>query len=282
MLLATDATLDTVPALARKLAQQRPLGGEDLDHLRRVLGLSVATHGNRVPLIEQGDAATGVQIVLDGWACSYRRGPNGRRQITAFHVPGDVCDFNVLLTSAADLSVEALEGLRVARLSRGTLNLLAQQHPAITRGLWWESAASASVQREWMVSLGQRNARQRIAHLMCELFTRLRVVDLVEGDSAAVPLTQADIGDACGMTPEHTNRTLRELRDGGLCMLQDRRLTIPDWWKLVDCAGFDPAYLHFSRETERHVRARADASQSEAEPLISVLAEAAGARVRSS
>jgi CRP-like cAMP-binding protein len=238
--------------LARKFAQRQPLAREDEDHLARVLARNVASFGPRVPLVEAGEAPGGIQIVLEGWACSWRVAPNGRRQITAIHLPGDVCDFNVFMMKAADCGIEAVDAVRVARLSRSGLNELTRAHPAITSGLWWESLSSASIQCEWLVSVGQRNARQRIAHLLCELFVRLRAVGLTEGHTAHLPLTQSDIGDACGMTPEHTNRTLRELRDSGLCLLHERRLEITDWRGLVDCAGFHPYYLHFDREIERH------------------------------
>jgi CRP-like cAMP-binding protein len=246
-----DFANDADPPLARKLAQRAALGRDDLDHLARVLAQNVARFGNRVPVIEAGEAPGSIDVVLEGWAARYRIGPNGRRQILAFHLPGDVCEFNAFLMKGADASVEAIEGLRLARIGRSTLNQVAQTHPAITRGLWWESLGSASVAREWMVSLAQRNAHQRIAHLMCELFVRLRVVGCTEGDRASFPLTQADIGDACGMTPEHTNRTLRELRTRGLCSTQDRMLEIADWDGLAALAGFDPGYLHFDREIER-------------------------------
>lgn len=252
-MLRTQIPEAATPALSRKLAHHQPLSADDADHLRRLLALNVATFGTRVPLVEPGEVVGGLQVMLEGWACSWRLAPNGRRQIVAIHLPGDVCDFNMLLTTAADSGIDAIDSVRVARLSRSTLNALAQEHPAITRGLWWESAGAASIQREWLVSIGQRNARQRVAHLMCELFTRLKLVGLTHGGTALLPLTQVDIGDACGMTPEHTNRTLRELRDAGLCTLQDRELVVQHWWGLVECAGFHPGYLHCDGETARHV-----------------------------
>ncbi len=86
-----------------------------------------------------------------------------------------------------------------------------------------------AIQREWTVNLGQRTAIERVGHLFCELFLRLRCVGLTEGDSCALPLTQVELADALGLSNVHVNRTLQELRRAGLIVLKGGRLTIPDF-----------------------------------------------------
>jgi CRP-like cAMP-binding protein len=95
-----------------------------------------------------------------------------------------------------------------------------------------------------MTSIGQREAYPRIAHLLCEMMMRLRAVGLVNGSSCNWPITQAEIGDALGVTTVHVNRVLQQMRADGLVELKGDRLNIPDWEKLKKAGDFDPTYLH--------------------------------------
>ena len=60
-------------------------------------------------------------------------------------------------------------------------------------------------------------------------------------------MTQAELGDALGLSTVHVNRTLQELRGAGLITLKQSTLTVDDWDGLVEAAGFDPTYLHLVR-----------------------------------
>jgi hypothetical protein len=93
-----------------------------------------------------------------------------------------------------------------------------------------------------------------VAHLFCELFTRLEAVGLTRGTSCDLPLTQAELAEATGLSPVHVNRTLQELRGLGLIVLKDRLLTIPSFEALADAALFTANYLHLDHEG-RHLDA---------------------------
>src|SRR5881392_3043022 len=101
--------------------------------------------------------------------------------------------------------------------------------------------------------IGRREARQRIAHLLCELFVRMRAVGLTKGNSCQFPLTQSVLGDALGLSTVHINRSLMELRGLGLIILEKHGLTIPNLEKLEEYASFDPLYLHSSMSKTRNV-----------------------------
>ena len=186
--------------------------------------------------------------MVDGWACRYKTLPDGRRQIVAFFVPGDICDLNVYILSQMDHSLGAITRLSVADIGRDEMDALAGSSPRITQALWWESLVQASIQREWTLNIGQRTAYERIAHLLVELFLRLRSVGMTQGDSCDFPLTQTDLADATGLTSVHVNRTLQELRRNGLVVLERKRLTIPELQKLKDAAMFNANYLHLDHE----------------------------------
>ncbi|BBI49607.1 hypothetical protein HORIV_20280 [Vreelandella olivaria] len=102
----------------------------------------------------------------------------------------------------------------------------------------------ASIFREWLLNVGQREGYSRIAHVICELLLRLKAVGLVEGNSFHMPISQAELADATGMTPVHVNRVLQSLRNNGLIHTNRRQIIIPDWQKLQEAGEFDSLYLH--------------------------------------
>jgi DNA-binding transcriptional regulator LsrR (DeoR family) len=80
--------------------------------------------------------------------------------------------------------------------------------------------------------------------LLCELLVRLKAVGLAENDTYELPPTQSELGDALGLSTVHVNRVLQQLRSEGLIISNGKMLTIPDFPKLKQAVGFNPAYLH--------------------------------------
>jgi CRP-like cAMP-binding protein len=235
------------PHLAQKLRQFGGLSTVEASALHRLLAEKTQRVGAGIPLIEQGETPLDMHVVLSGWACRSRVAPNGRRQIVAFHLPGDVCDFSVFLMRQMDSTITALSDMRVASIGRTAMTAFTKHQPRVAQGLWWESLSAGSIQREWLVRNGQRGASERIASLICELAARLYVVGLADDEGFAMPLTQYDLADACAMTPEHTNRTLRELRQTGIVTVERGMVRFDDWDRLCALAAFEPSYLHFTQ-----------------------------------
>lgn len=206
------------------------------------------TFAEHADVIQEGDDPSHVNLILEGWACRYKQLDDGRRQIIAFFVPGDLCDTHISLLRAMDHSIAALTPVRAAEIPRATFDRMTDEYARVTKALWWDSLVAVAIQREWTVNLGQRTAIERVGHLFCELFLRLRCVGLTEGDSCALPLTQVELADALGLSNVHVNRTLQELRRAGLIVLKGGRLTIPDFAALQKASLFDPSYLHLDRE----------------------------------
>ena len=230
--------------LVRKLEQFAPLSATDRALLERVGGERVRHFAAHTDIICEGDRPRDVNLFLSGWACRYKQLVDGRRQIVAFFLPGDLCDHNVFILRKMDHSIAALTPVKVAELSRDAFERMMRDHPTITQALWWETLVNAAVQREWTVNLGQRNSSERMANLLCELFLRLRGVGLTDEDACDFPIKQSDLASATGMSTVHVNRTLQDLRAGGLLTLKGRRLTIPDLGALMRVGLFNPEYLH--------------------------------------
>lgn len=234
--------------IVRKLELFTRLSEEDKAILGRLATAHVRQIGAHEDVISEGDSPREINLFLSGWACRYKQMEDGRRQIIAFFLPGDLCDLNVFILREMDHSIGTITPVSVAEISREAFDEIAFHHPRVMQSLWWESLVNAAVQREWTVNLGQRSATERIAHLICELFLRLRSVGLTRENTCEWPITQVELADTTGMSAVHVSRTLQELRNLGLISLKDRHLTLPDLEGLMQLAMFNPNYLHLQRE----------------------------------
>jgi CRP-like cAMP-binding protein len=202
-------------------------------------------------VVREGDRPSRSFAVLDGFCCAFKMTGEGKRQIMAFYIPGDTPDFQTLHLPTLDHSIGTLTPCKLAFVQHEALNALCDDFPRIGRAFWRDTLINAAIFREWMTSIGQREAYPRIAHLFCELLTKMQAVGLADGHSFDFPITQGEIGDALGLSNVHVNRTLTQLRTDGLIEIRGSRVTIPDWEKLKATGDFDPAYLHLERERER-------------------------------
>lgn len=246
MLARTD--IETDQPLTRHLLAFTRLSQNDREIIDRTCRKSMRTFAPRQDIIREGEKPRAVNLVLEGWAHRYKQLEDGRRQILSFFIAGDLCDANVFILKQMDHSVAAISQLTVAEITQEDFEAMIEESPRIGQALWWSELVTTSIQREWTTNIGQRTAYERIAHLFCEMFIRLRAVGLTEGDGCDFPPTQTDIAYATGLTPVHVNRTLRQLREDGLVELRSRWLTVPDLGALMAAAMFNPNYLHLDHE----------------------------------
>lgn len=198
-------------------------------------------------LIRVGDRPEQVFLILDGWACRYKDLPDGKRQILAYLLPGDLCDPHVFIFEQMDHSIRAVGEARVAAIPKQVILDLTDRYPALARGFWWSALVDEAVSREWLVNVAQRDSYTRMAHLFCEIWLRMCQVKRTSGGTFALPLTQEQLGDTLGITPVHVNRVLQRLRAEGLVTTCRRQMTIHDIDALKAAAEFDSRYLHLER-----------------------------------
>lgn len=231
--------------LTRKLEAFGPLPEADRRLLDDVVR-KTRDYGAREDLIREGDTPQDVHLVLEGFACRYKLLADGRRHIMAYLVPGDFCDLHVFILRAMDHTIATLSPCKVVTIPRDRVLELTNR-PAIARALWWCALVDEATLREWLVNIGARSAERRIAHLLCELLVRLRVVGLADGGAYELPLTQTELADTMGLSNVHVNRVLQHLRAEGLITLKDRQLVVQDVPRLEAFSGFDPNYLHLGK-----------------------------------
>lgn len=234
-------------ALIRKLEQRDRLSDEEKRIVDEAI-VRVKDFAVDEDLVREGDRPTESILLLEGFAARYKGLADGRRQITAIHVPGDFVDLHSFLLHRMDHGVVALSPCRVGTVPHETLREITERYPHLARLLWLSTLIDGAIHREWLVAMGRRPAVSHTAHLICELFLRLQAIGRTEGNSFRLPLTQAELGDTLGLSTVHVNRTLQELRAAGLVTWRDQIVTINDWDGLAAMAEFDPAFLHLENE----------------------------------
>lgn len=224
-----------------------PLDSEDRAALSVLETGPVCVAEPRTDLAREGDNPTVIRLLVSGWACRYKDLPDGRRQILGFFLPGDFCDLNIYILSQLDHSIGALTQVRYFEIPPVKFQEVIDLRPQLLRALLWHELASSGIQREWLLSIGQRSPLERLAHLFVELYERLKSVGLTNGHSFDFPVTQHHLAEANGLSLVHVNRTLQEMRRAGLIELADRQLRIIDLDLLKKTAMFNSNYLHFNR-----------------------------------
>jgi CRP-like cAMP-binding protein len=243
-----------------KLEHGAELTDEDRAALDKAVG-DVRQIGANKDLIKEGDKPEHVHLILEGFAFRYKLLADGQRQIMAYLVPGDLCDLHVSILGEMDHTLGTLTPCKVAYVPRKTIDELTERHPRINRALWWATLVDEGTLREWLVSMGRREADQQMAHILCELLVRLQTVGLATENSYEFPITQEELGDTLGLSTVHVNRVLQRLRGDGLITLSEKRLTIHDVDRLKAFADFDANYLHLKqRPLRKQPEARAAAS----------------------
>ncbi|TGD95013.1 Crp/Fnr family transcriptional regulator [Methylobacterium nonmethylotrophicum] len=228
--------------IVRKLSAFGRLSAEERAALAG-LGTGAQRVEGRLDLLAEGAAPESAVLILEGVACRYRHRRSGARQITAYLVPGDLCDPDILHLDRLNHSVGTLGPCRVARVPREALASLNQQYPAVARALRLAKLAEEETTREWVMNVGCRSAIERVSHLLCELHERLRAVGWATKAGYDLALTQQDLADTTGLSNVHVNRVLRQLRLMRLVEMGGKRVDILNLPALQEIAEFQADYL---------------------------------------
>jgi CRP-like cAMP-binding protein len=233
----------TLSSLIRKFENVFALSEAEREGLRN-LPIREAELKADQDIVREGDRPTRSCFVLEGMTCTYKHAAEGKRQIVNFHIPGDAPDLQSLHLTVLDISIGTITPCKVGFVQHDAVLGLCSRFPRIASAFWRETLIDAAIFREWMTSIGQRSAYSRIAHLMCEMVVRFRVIGMTEDLTIPFPITQIEVGDALGLSSVHVNRSLQALRGEGLIALKNGTLEVLDWKGLQQAGDFDPAYLH--------------------------------------
>jgi CRP-like cAMP-binding protein len=234
-----DITSAVYSLLREALSGYDTAGGDRHSDIRQAV-THVYELGNRQPFPSRS-IANSAHVLLAGWAFRSQILQDGARQITDLIVPGDFC-FTPFCGEEPLSQIEACGSARVVVLDL-------QKLPDRVRTLVEHSQRAQHVDmvrrlRARLVSLGRRDARERLAYLVAETYARLTGVGLAPDATFKWPITQEHLADLLGLTPVHTNRVLARLRSEDLLVIRNRQVAILDVAGLGRAGGFEDSYSH--------------------------------------
>jgi len=157
--------------------------------------------------------------IVSGAVRTYRVLNDGRRQIGAFCLPGDV--FGLEVGDLHSFSAEAIVDCKVMLIKRSSLVSLASRSPDVARQLWTMAATELQRAQDHTMLL-IKTAQERVAGFLLEMAQRARC-----GDAVELPMSRQDIADYLGLTIETVSRTLTQLENSAaIAVPTSRRIVL--------------------------------------------------------
>lgn len=204
--------------------------------------------------VKLGERVQHSSMVVDGIVGGFGQSSNGARQITSFFFPGDMADLQSVVQPSPTTALQALSVATIVKIPHAAIRAVAARYPAVAAAFWRDCMVDTGVLAQWVVNIGRRDARARIAHLLCEAAVRLKAAP-AKGDVVfPFAVTQSQIADATGLTSVHVNRTIMSLRNDRLVTIRGHTVWIHDWDALTEVADFDPEYLQIDMKPEQRIR----------------------------
>jgi CRP-like cAMP-binding protein len=210
--------------------------------------LNLPSHAQQVranrDFVSLGETVDHSCLVMAGLVGRFGQNLDGKRQITAIHIPGDMADLHSVVEPSPTSALQALSVSTILCIPHSALREAASQYPAIAEAFWRDCVIDAGILSQWIVNVGRRDAKQRIAHLICEIATRMVGPPADDAIAFDLPITQMQLADATGLTSVHVNRTLQMLRSRGIIEWSRANIVrVPQWDALAGIGEFDAGYL---------------------------------------
>ena len=202
---------------APKACSHGPRSRHDLFASVELMGATMPFARN-AEIYGEGEPAEYLYRVVSGAVRTYRILADGRRQIGAFYLPGDI--FGLEAGDEHHSSAEAVTHSTIRLVRRNALIALATREPEIARQLWTLIAREVERMQDHAVML-IKSAPERIATFLLELARRLSAADSLE-----LPMTRHDIADYLGLTIETVSRTLAQLEGEATIALPSARRVV--------------------------------------------------------
>ena len=181
----------------------------------------------------EAEEAEFVYKVVSGAVRTYKVLNDGRRQIGAFHLPGDLFGFESSTTHK--LTAEAVTETVVLVFKRRTLEYFATRNVEVARQLWTLTACSLDQAMERLLLLGRKTAAEKVATFLLEMDARMHPTGAI-----SLPMTRRDIADYLGLTLETVSRTISQLQAEGMVALSSaRQITVQRRSKLRELGSED-------------------------------------------
>jgi CRP/FNR family transcriptional regulator, anaerobic regulatory protein len=222
--------MDDVPCSAcplRKTAAFSPISADELVFIQSFKKDMMKVQAGGA-IIAEGDNSETLMTLFAGFAFRFKTLSNGRRQILNFLLPGDFIGLQEKFADNSPHGVEAVTDAHLCVFYKNRLWDLYRAYPSLGYDITWLAAGEQTLIDDNLLSVGQRNAAERIAVLLIQLYRRAERLGLAESGTVPFPFTQQHLADALGLSLVHTNKTLRRLEQLGLHRIEQSRLSLPN------------------------------------------------------
>jgi CRP/FNR family nitrogen fixation transcriptional regulator len=210
----TATSTSRIPAaLAMRGASALARGAYEVQHAAR----HRFARGEEV--FAEGDAGTFFYKVVSGTVRTGKLLADGRRQIDAFHLSGDV--FGLESGDRHRFTAEAVDEVVVIAYRRSRFASLVNDDPAFGEQLMAAMLTSLDRAHDHMVLLGRKSALEKMASFLLDMARRSPGADKV-----VLPMQRTDIADHLGLTIETVSRTLTQMARDGLIRLAEAGRTV--------------------------------------------------------
>jgi CRP/FNR family transcriptional regulator, nitrogen fixation regulation protein len=172
-------------------------------------GASEAGFGKDEEIYGEREPADYIFEVINGAVRTYKVLSDGRRQICAFHLPGDI--FGLENGKTYRFTAEAIVETTARVVRRHSLEYVAASDVRVTRNLLSMTAKNLLHAEDHMLLLGRKTSLERVAAFLLEMDERLKGTGML-----ALPMSRRDIADYLGLTLETVSRALSDLRGRGI------------------------------------------------------------------
>ena len=198
-------------------------------------------------IVTVGEVSDSVFVIEKGWAMRYRILDDGRRQILNFMLPGDCFDLMSLTAAKSDHSVVAATEVELRRIETHSFVAAISKSPKLAMAFWWVAIQEQAILREQIIRVGRRSASERVGHMILELNRRLAFSMGEETNFVSLPVPQALLADALGLSVVHISRTFSKLRSKGFIATGPEGIEILRREELAKLSDFDNRYLHMEK-----------------------------------
>jgi CRP-like cAMP-binding protein len=237
-----DVGSAALSALAERLSRHTRLSAAAVSALRDVAQTQRVTDAGQI-VAREAERPGECLLVAAGFAMRHKIVSGGRRQILSIDMAGDFIGLDLLFVDVADSNVQALSNCTLVALQKDALRALLDEHPVLARALGVELVHEAAISRAWLASLGARDPRTRVSHLLCEIGYRLERAGIGSRHKYELPITQEQLADTVGLSLIHVTRTLKALEAEGLIARARRSIKVHDIARLCSAGDFNARYL---------------------------------------
>jgi CRP-like cAMP-binding protein len=220
----------------RQIKAFRKFSAEELDFMQSFKGGELVLDAGSTILVE-GTNSPHLYTLLSGWAIKHKSLEDGRRQVLNYALPGDFLGLQGSIFESMHHSVEALTGVVLCVFPREKLWTLYEKHQGLAFDVTWLAAREETILGDYLVTVGQRRATERVAFVLLHLFRRARQLGLARNNKVTFPFTQDHLADTIGFSLVHTNKTLKQLRRTGSFKWIGTDFELQNEQRLAELAG---------------------------------------------